>query len=229
MTQNLKDTPPSDRPHGSIRNYIIGLILSLVFTIIPYYMVRGQVATDKTLVLAILGFAVIQMFVQIFFFLHLGRGPKPFYNVVFFFATAGLIVLVVGASLIIMDNLYRNMSPNEVTMRLAQDENIAKLGGKQTGACQGNNANHIVVISSGEVSPQHIDAKRCDTLTFKSGDDTDYKLMFGSHDAPISYGGLYEVSVRSDRSKIITLNEVGDFSFHDYSDPGVTGHFTINR
>ncbi len=51
--------------------------------------------------------------------------------------------------------------------------------------------------------------------------------MFGPHKAPISYGGLYEVSVRSNRSKIITLNEVGNFSFHDDSDRRVTGRFTI--
>jgi cytochrome o ubiquinol oxidase operon protein cyoD len=227
MAENMKEHTPANSHHGSVRSYVIGFLLSLAFTIVPYLMVRTQTTTDRILLLTILGFAVVQMFVQIFFFLHLGRGPKPLYNVIFFAGTAGMIVLVVGASLLIMDNLYRNMSPTEVTTRLAQDENIAEVGGKETGACQGNNANHEVVISNEGVRPDHIEARRCDTLTFKSGGDVGYELMFGPHDAPSSYGGLYEVSVRSDRSKILTLNEVGDFSFHDRSDHGLMGHFTV--
>lgn len=227
MAEKFNEHKPVNSHHGSTRSYIIGFVLSLMFTIIPYYMVRGQVTTDKTLLLAVLGFAVVQMFVQIFFFLHLGRGPKPFYNVVFFFATAGMIVLVIGASLIIMDNLYRNMSPGEVTLRLAQDENIAEVEGRPTGACQGSNANHEVVISSTKVSPLHTKTQRCDTLTFENKDGADHMLMFGPLDAPTSYGGLYEVVVHGGHSKTITLNEVGDFSFHDHSGHNVMGHFTV--
>lgn len=213
--------------HGSTTSYIIGFALSLVLTIIPYYMVTRQVTSGTTLLLIILGIAIVQMFIQIFFFLHLGRGPKPLYNVVFFAGTAGLIVLVIGASLLIMNNLYRTMSPDEVTMRLAQDENIAEVGGQQTGACQGNNANHIVTISSTTVSPVHTTAKRCDTITFKSEDGASYMLMFGLYDTPSSYGGLDEVSVRRSRSEIITLNEAGEFSFYDHMDPTLIGHFSV--
>lgn len=227
MAENAKKDTIVNNEHGSITSYVIGFVLSLVLTIVPYYAVTRQVISNNTLLLAILALAIMQMFVQIFFFLHLGRGPKPFYNIVFFVATAGMIVLVIGASILIMNNLYRNMSPQEVTTRLAQDENIAEVGGQQTGACQGNNANHVVVISSGEVSPQLIEATRCDTLTFKSADAIDYKLIFGSQDAPVSYGGLDEVSVRGDRSEILTLNEIGYFSFHDDSGLGLTGNFNV--
>ncbi len=213
--------------HGSVRSYVIGFILSLVLTAIPYYMVTEQLMTGRTLLLIILGIALAQMFVQIFFFLHLGRGPKPLYNVIFFGATAGLIVLVVGASLLIMDNLYRNMSPQEITVRMAQEENIAELNGLSTGACQGNNANHIVVISSESVQPQYIEASRCDTLSFAVEDGEDHMIMFGSYEEPVSYGGMYDVIVRSDRSKIITLNEVGNFTYHDHSNPDIIGSFSV--
>ena len=228
MIENVQEHVPASSHHGSLRSYVIGFVLSLAFTIVPYYMVRMQVGSDKALLLGILGFAVVQMFIQIFFFLHLGRGPNPLYNVIFFAATAGMIVLVVGASLIIMDNLYRNMSPEEMTTRLAQDENIAEIGGRSTGACQGNKASHMVMIEKNEVSPHNIEADRCDTLVFMSGDGLSHDLMFGPHDAPTSYGGLYEVSVREGRSEIITLNEAGSFSFHDRSDHSLTGHFTVN-
>ena len=82
-----KPTPKSE--HGTTRSYVIGFVLSLIFTVIPYYLVTNKTIAGSALLATILGIAVLQMFIQIFFFLHLGRGPKPFYNVVFFFATAG--------------------------------------------------------------------------------------------------------------------------------------------
>lgn len=226
MAEHTENHSSNNGHLGSSRSYIVGFILSLALTYIPYYMVMNRVMTGSVLLIAVLGYAVIQMLVQIVFFLHLGRGPKPLYNVVFFVATASLIVVVVGASIFIMNNLYRNMSPQEVTTRLAQDENIAVIGGRETGACQGNQANHEVIVSN-LINPGHIEAERCDTLSLKSGDAKDHHIMFGLPDSSISYGGLFDVSVRSDRAKIITLNEVGDFSFHDHGNPAAIGHLTV--
>lgn len=226
MTERTHTTPASNE-HGSTSSYVIGFVLSLILTVIPYVLVTRQILTGSTLLLTILGFAILQMIVQVFFFLHLGRGPKPLYNTVFFVATVSFIILIVGASILIMNNLYRNMSPAEVTTRLAQDENIAEINGRSTGACQGNKANHVVMLSAVEVAPFHVTAKRCDTITFKSGDQKPYELMFGSHHEPTSYGGLFEIEVRADRAEIVTLNETGNFSYHDSTDHGVTGSFTV--
>ena len=227
MKEAIKTTAETKNEHGSIASYVIGFVLSLIFTIIPYYLVTRQIISGSTLLLAILAFAIIQMFIQVFFFLHLGRGPKPLYNVIFFSATAAFIVVVVGASLLIMNNLYRNMSPREVTTRMAQEENIAEINGKPTGACQGNNDNHIVVLKDDEITPTYIEAERCDTLTFSIEDGVDRMIMFGPHDSPMSYGGIYDIIVRSDRSEIVTLNEVGTFSFHDHMTPEIIGTFSV--
>lgn len=215
--------------HGSAGSYIVGFILSLIFTVIPYYLVVNEVITGDALLITILGIAVLQMFIQIFFFLHLGRGPKPFYNVVFFFSTAGIIVIVIGASLFIMDNLYRNMSPAEVTTRLAQEEGISQVGGEKTGACQENKDGHIITISDGKTSPTYIRARLCDTLTFVNEDDREREITFGSHPEHGSYGGMYEVSVSSRRTETITLNQSGNFVFHDHLDPNVTGNFSVEK
>jgi hypothetical protein len=169
----------------------------------------------------------MQMFVQIIFFLHLGRGPKPFYNVIFFAGTASFIVIVIGASIVIMDNLYRNMSPREVITRLAQDENIAAVSGKLTGACQGNNDNHIVVIEGDVIRSGHIEAKRCDTLTLTNNDESDRMFSFTSQGSSVSYGGVDEVVVKHSKSKIITLNETGEFNFRDSTDHGIMGSFSV--
>ena len=213
--------------HGTTMSYVIGFILSLVFTIIPYYLVVNKTISGNALLATILGVAVLQMFIQIFFFLHLGRGPKPFYNVVFFFAAVGIIIIAVGGSLIIMDNLYRNMSSDEVTKKLAQDEGISQVGGQKTGACQGVKENHIVTIRGGKVSPIYVQARLCDTLTFINEDDETRLMAFGSHPDHDSYGGQGEEIVRKGHPKTITLNEAGDYVFHDHLHSTISGHLSV--
>lgn len=227
MIDSQENHSTAHNDHGSAKSYVIGLILSLALTVIPYYMVTQSIMSGTTLLLIILGLAIVQMLVQIFFFLHLGRGPKPLYNIVFFCATAALIILVIGASLLIMNNLYRNMSPQETITRLAQEENIAEINGKSTGACQGNNANHTVIIKDARITEQTIEARRCDTLTIVNEDGTNREFMFSTNGLAASYGGVYDVAVRADRYKVITLNELGTFNFYDSTDNGIAGTFIV--
>lgn len=228
MSTESHATKHTKGEHGTTRSYIIGFILSLVFTIIPYYLVVNKTIAGSALLAAILGIAVLQMFIQIFFFLHLGRGPKPFYNVVFFFGTAGIIVIVIGASLLIMNNLYHNMSPEEMTLRIAQKEGISQIGGEETGACKKNNNNHVVIISGAAVSPIHTQARQCDTLTFINEDNAVREIVFGTSSERESYGGEFEVILDDGRPETITLNQAGDFVFRDYWDAAVVGHFSVS-
>lgn len=216
-----------DSEHGTTSAYIVGFILSLIFTVIPYYLVVNKVIAGNALIATILGVAVWQMAIQMVFFLHLGRGPKPLYNIVFFFATAGVILLTIGASLFIMHNLYRNMSPEEMVRKQAQEENIAQIGGRETGACNEPRNNHIVTIADGVASPSVVEADRCDTLTFINQDKSTYKIGFGARAGEMSYGGLYEIVIDDGRPETITLNEAGSFTFHDYLGSELTGNFSV--
>ncbi|MDQ2973255.1 MAG: cytochrome C oxidase subunit IV family protein [bacterium] len=225
----MKNTNNHTQSHGSILSYSIGFILSLIFTIIPYYLVVNNSFSSSALTYIILGFALLQMLIQIFFFLHLGRGPKPFYNVVFFVSTVFLIVVVVSGSVFIMDNLYRNMTPSEVTTRLAEDEGISQVGGEKTGACQGLKHNHKVYIKDGVVNPKTTEAKLCDTITFVNEDDKLREITFGAHPEHGSYGGEYEVVLRSSRPKSIVLNEFGYYIYHDHFEPSVSGSFIVSE
>src|SRR5687768_12731131 len=85
--------------HGTMKSYVIGFVLSLIFTFIPYYLVVNKTVSGGVLLATILGFAVLQMIIQITFFLHLGRGPKPKWNLYFFISTVGIILVVVGGSI----------------------------------------------------------------------------------------------------------------------------------
>jgi cytochrome o ubiquinol oxidase operon protein cyoD len=228
----MSETPhkhaSSQHEHGTTSSYVIGFVLSLIFTFIPYHLVVNKVISGTALLVAILGIALLQMLIQIFFFLHLGRGPKPLYNVVFFFATAGIIVIVIGASLMIMNNLYHNMTPTEVITRIAQEEGISQVGGEETGACQELKESHIVTIKDGKSNPVQTRAQLCDTLTFVNEDKDERKIVFGSHPDYESYGGIFEVFVSSSRPETITLNQLGEFIFHDHNNPDLYGFFAVS-
>ncbi|HSH55267.1 MAG TPA: cytochrome o ubiquinol oxidase subunit IV [Candidatus Limnocylindrales bacterium] len=213
--------------HGTMRSYIVGFILSLVFTAIPYYLVVSQAITGTVLLAAILAFAFLQMAVQLFFFLHLGRGPKPLYNVGFFLGTFGAILVVVVGSIYIMSHLHYNMSPDEKSVKLAEDEGIHQLHGKKTGACRGVYENHKIRIKNNIVTPGYIEAHQCDTISFIKEDDATRAITFGSHPQHLSYAGEMELQLHKNRAKTITLNQIGTYQFHDHHNPGTAGYFTV--
>jgi cytochrome o ubiquinol oxidase operon protein cyoD len=213
--------------HGTTASYIVGFILSLIFTAIPYYMVVNKTVTGTALTVTLLGFAVWQMLIQIFFFLHLGRGPKPWYNVVFFVSTAGIIIFVVTGSIFIMDHLQANMAPVDVTKKLAQDEGIAEVGGQKTGACDDIGANHKVTITDGVATPAHVQARMCDSLSFINEDSTVHDIAFGKHPAQDIYGGESGETVRKGYPKTLTLNQAGTYEYHDHLNPSTHGFFTV--
>lgn len=212
-----------------MESYIIGFALSLVFTFIPYYMVVNQIVTGTTLLITILGFAVIQMLIQIFFFLHLGRGPKPFYNIVFFGFTIATILVVVGGSVVITKNLHYNMAVPDQAKSLINREGIYQIDGELTGACHGQYSNHKVTIKDGVVTPLYTAAKKCDTLTFINEDDTERKITFGEHDQHSAYAGESDYAVKKGRNKTITLSETGAYRFHDHLQHETAGVFTVTE
>ncbi len=216
-----------DHEHGTMQSYVIGFVLSLVFTVIPYYLVVHKTISGRSLLLTILGFAVIQMIIQITFFLHLGRGPKPRWNLFFFVSTVGIILIVVGGSIMIIHNLHYNMLPSDQIKKLANDEAIYQIDGEKTGACEGQHLNHQITIKNGQVSPLHTDAGKCDTLTFINEDDQIRDIAFGEHPQHESYAGESELTVRKGQGKTITLSQSGTYKFHDHLQESTAGDFTV--
>ena len=57
---------------GGLMTYIIGFILSLLLTIGAFMLVMNNMLDGNEALIVIISLAVIQLFVQLFFFLHLG-------------------------------------------------------------------------------------------------------------------------------------------------------------
>jgi cytochrome o ubiquinol oxidase operon protein cyoD len=214
---------------GRTRAYIIGFILSLVFSLIPYYLVVNHRLAGNVLLATILGFALVQMIIQITFFLSIGRGPKPNWQLYFFISTVGIILAVVGGSILIVHNLHYNMQPSDQTKKLINDEGIYQVGGELTGACQGQHTNHQVTISRSEASPVHIKASKCDTLTFMSGDNKAHQIAFGAYPQNLSYAGETKLAIQKGYNQTITLSESGVYQFYDALQAQVSGDFTVSE
>lgn len=97
---------------GAFRSYLIGFLLSILLTLVAYFMVVEHAFSHRILVFTTIGLGIVQMFIQLLFFLHLGQESKPYWNCqLFFFMLTILVILVVG-SLWIMQNLNYNVMPN---------------------------------------------------------------------------------------------------------------------
>ncbi|MDE1166472.1 MAG: cytochrome o ubiquinol oxidase subunit IV [Pseudomonas sp.] len=95
--------------HGSLKSYVIGFVLSIILTAIPFGLVMyGSLSKTATLVI-VLAFAVIQVLVHLVYFLHLDRSAAQRENVTAFVFAGLVILLLVGLSLWIMFSIHTVM------------------------------------------------------------------------------------------------------------------------
>ena len=101
----------------TIASYIVGFVVSVVLTLTAYFTTLDPAAFHLgvgSLVVVILSLAVVQLVVQLVFFLHLGKGSGSRWNVVILFSTIGIIFIIITGSLWIMSHLNYNMTPQEI-------------------------------------------------------------------------------------------------------------------
>lgn len=90
-------------------SYIVGFVLSVVLTLLAYFAVTQHWLEGSGLVGLIMGLAAVQFIVQVVFFLHLGGETKPRWRLSAFLFMLLVLVIIVGGSLWIMENLNYNM------------------------------------------------------------------------------------------------------------------------
>ncbi len=99
--------------HASVKSYMIGFVLSIVLTAIPFGLVMNSGhygLTAATALAAVLALAVVQVFVHVVYFLHMDRSAEQRWNVVAFAFTVMILVIVVSGSVWIMHNATSNMA-----------------------------------------------------------------------------------------------------------------------
>lgn len=109
-------------------SYMVGFTLSLVLTLVAFWLVMQHVEAGRfdmdVVFVGLAVTAVAQLIVQLVFFFHLGREPKPRLNTVSFLFMLMVVVIIGFGSLWIMYNLNYNMMPEEVETFIKAEENI---------------------------------------------------------------------------------------------------------
>ena len=109
MTTNDHDT---DDAHGSYRSYLIGFALSVVLTVIPFWIVLGEVEIHLWLALTIIfGLGAIQIIVHVIYFLHVTVKAEAGWQVMSLVFTGILLLIVLVGSIWVMTHLNNNMMP----------------------------------------------------------------------------------------------------------------------
>ncbi len=104
---------PSARPEAeqrARRRAVWGFALALILTLIAFALVHWHMGTRAVTFAAIAGLALLQMWVQLRFFLHLGTAQKRVELRLLLFS-ALLLTIMLGGTLWIMASLALRMTP----------------------------------------------------------------------------------------------------------------------
>ncbi len=110
MEQHLHSTE-KHTAHGSVKSCVIGFILSIGLTLLAFYFVSEHIFSGLVLNTIIILLSIIQVVVQLIFFLHLGEDSKPYWNILAFLFMVLVVAIIVPGSLWIMNNLNYRMMP----------------------------------------------------------------------------------------------------------------------
>lgn len=110
-------------------SYSVGLVLALVLTVAAFSMAFAATGSPgvipHALILpAILLLAMVQLVVQLVFFLHLGQSKESRWDTALFTFTFFGILVVVLASVWIMSHLNYNMTPQQVTQYITDQSSF---------------------------------------------------------------------------------------------------------
>ena len=98
--------------HATVKGYVIGFLLSVALTAIPFWLVMGQVLpTPKMTAFVILGFAAVQMIVHMVYFLHMNAKAEGGWSLLALIFTAVLVLIMLSGSIWVMYHMNTNMMP----------------------------------------------------------------------------------------------------------------------
>lgn len=95
--------------HGSVTSYMIGFVLSIILTAIPFWLVMNHNMPHSITFNIVILCAVVQVLVHLAYFLHLNTKSENGWNMIAIVFTAMVILIIVVASIWIMWNLNINM------------------------------------------------------------------------------------------------------------------------
>ena len=98
--------------HSTLRGYLTGFVLAVILTVIPFWLVMGDVFdSSRTTALVVLVFAAVQIVVHMVYFLHMNTKAEGGWSLLALMFTLVLVVITLAGSLWVMYHLNTNMMP----------------------------------------------------------------------------------------------------------------------
>ncbi len=97
--------------HGTVKSYVIGFVLSVILTAIPFGLTMAHRLPVASLVPVIVAIGVVQILVHLYFFLHMNTSSSQVWNNAAFVFTVIIVGILIVGSLWVMYHLNANMMP----------------------------------------------------------------------------------------------------------------------
>ncbi len=98
--------------HGSMKGYMIGFVLSVILTAIPFWLVMtGALGDTQATALTIMAFAFVQIIVHMIYFLHMNTSSEGGWTIMALAFTIVVVVITLSGSLWVMYHMNTNMMP----------------------------------------------------------------------------------------------------------------------
>ena len=107
MSDAAHDAPA----HISRRGYVIGFLLSVALTAVPFWLVMTGALDATATAIIIVALAVVQILVHTVCFLHVNTQAEGGWTLMAYAFTAVLVLICISGSLWIMHHLSTNMMP----------------------------------------------------------------------------------------------------------------------
>lgn len=101
--------------HGSLKSYMIGFVLAVILTAIPFAIVMGGGFEDKRITVALITlFAVVQIIVHMIYFLHMNPKSEGGWTMLAMIFTLVVVVITISGTLWVMYHMNANMMPHHL-------------------------------------------------------------------------------------------------------------------
>ncbi len=110
------DDHADDHAHGSRKDYVIGFVLSVILTAIPFWLVMTNPLSQQTTALIIMAFAIVQIVVHMIYFLHMNGKNEGGWSMMALLFTIVVVVIALSGSLWVMYHMNTNMMPAATEM-----------------------------------------------------------------------------------------------------------------
>ncbi len=100
-----------EMPHASMRDYVIGFVLSVILTAIPFWLVMERPLSTGATAAIIMILAAAQIVVHMVYFLHMTPKAEDGWSLTSLVFTVIVVVIMLAGSLWVMHHLNTNMMP----------------------------------------------------------------------------------------------------------------------